>query len=110
MNTMKLEEKIKFVADHYGLDNQLNKLAEECAAFSAIRIKNVFFTSSSGFAGAEAPQTEKAMISKLSDVLTLTREIEYLLESRPELKNWIESVMNKKLKRQIMRIGDEKRS
>lgn len=105
--SMTTDEKIQFIAGFYGLDNQLNKLAEECAEFSAIRIKDVFFTSSAGFAGAEAKETKRKMISELSDVLILAKEVECLLESDPEMKKKVKFVMSMKLRRQMLRIEEE---
>lgn len=36
---MTLDEKIKTIADYYGLEVQLNKLAEECAEYAASSLK-----------------------------------------------------------------------
>ena len=36
---MTVEEKIRYIAEHNGLEKALDKLAEECAEYAAARIK-----------------------------------------------------------------------
>ena len=37
---MTVEEKIRYIAEHNGLEKALDKLAEECAEYAAARIKH----------------------------------------------------------------------
>lgn len=77
------------IADHYGLDPQLDQLTEECAEL--IQAVNKYrrtgdFTN---------------LVEELADVEIMTAQVEYLLHATSE----VEEIAKKKLCRQLMRIG-----
>ena len=56
---MKVEEKIRYIAEHNGLEKALDKLAEECAEYAAARIKHNL-----GEGNGEVNARQKTIISK----------------------------------------------
>lgn len=113
---MKLNKGIKAIAEHYGLAKQLIKLAEECSEYSAALIKETILTREL-YADENPPKRYRQLgkigdarykaDSELADVLVLTRQIEYFLRIDPEFKEYIESIMAEKVKRQLKRIDRE---
>ena len=114
---MKLDEKIKVIADHYGMDIQITKLAEECAEFAAAMLKwhsydmlseirpeaKDFFHDKLVLATADS-------IKEMADVFVLVKQIEYLLETHPEELTNLKEIMNAKCTRQLVRIEEENAS
>lgn len=114
-----MNDKLKQIADFYGLEIQFGKLAEECAEFCASVFKHDYYTElrlglSSNYPvnrdliakkGLEAH--EKSM-EELADVLLMARQIEYLLEGQPDLKEKINKHIEAKTKRQLKRMKEEK--
>ncbi len=111
---MNLQEKIQAIADHYGLDTQTTKLAEEGAELSAASLKNVaiMIRQENGEGGKKIELERKEAIAKcqeeLADVLLVARQIEYLMLSWPEYEEQITRIMNEKADRQLARIEEEK--
>ena len=108
------------ITDHYGLDTQLMKLAEECAEYSAACLKWHVYE---GLANNQANPSRKYFselcdkagedcVKELADVLVLSRQIEWLLQkkSTAELREAIEKEMKGKVQRQLNRIEEEKRN
>ena len=87
------EEKVKQIADHYGLRNQLKQLAEECCELS---IEALHYTRERG--GTERISEE------IVDVLIMIKQIIYLLKNDTEK---LEKYAEFKLDRQLSRIKKE---
>lgn len=109
-----MQDKITKIADHYGLDAQLIKMAEECAEYSAAVLKTTFYREQVD-QGAEkkrhfGPRVEAAsdaMFKELADVMVLCRQIDYFMDIHPQLKTRIEELTEEKCDRQLRRIADE---
>ena len=112
---MNLQEKIEIIADHYCLNIQSLKLAEECAEYAAAIQKGQIYCQLADNSGEKAfcyfnDLADKAGAScrkELADVLVLSRQIEYLMNDEPEFKEEIERLMNEKANRQLTRIEAE---
>lgn len=112
-----MNDKLKRIADFYGLEIQVAKLAEECAEFSAAVFKLDYYEElrhessarfNLGLIGKKSIEAHKKMIEELADVLLMARQVEYLLESYPSFKEPIERHMEVKAKRQLKRMKEEK--
>lgn len=113
-----MNDKLKQIADFYGLEIQVAKLAEECAEFNAAVFKHDYYENlrhgySNGridFAviAKKSIEAHDKMIEELADVLLMARQVEYLLEGEPELKEKIDKHMEAKIERQLKRMEEEK--
>lgn len=113
--TEELKEKLKAIADHYGLGVQMTKLAEECAEYAASSLKAAVYIDMINdghpleYCYLKLEQAQDSSLKEMADVLVLTKQIEYLLEKEaPELKETIECLMTEKANRQLARIEQEK--
>ena len=88
------DERIRTIADHYGLINQLKQLAEECCELS---VEALHYTRDRG--GTERISEE------MVDVLIMIQQIIYLLRNDTEK---LEKYAEFKLDRQMNRIKEEK--
>ena len=86
------EEKVKEIAEHYGLKNQLRQLAEECSELSVE-------SSHSARHG-----TTVKIIEEMADVMIMIEQIVYLAKID---KCDIEDCINYKINRQLKRIEEE---
>lgn len=108
----------KQIADFYGLEVQIIKLAEECAEFAASSSKMFYYYSllddRSSTPVSRAGVREQFEIAReenakeLADVLLMARQVEYLLEGEPELRAKIDKLMEAKIERQLKRMEEEK--
>ena len=89
------EEKVKQIADFYGLKNQLKQLAEECCELS---VEALHYTREKG--GTERISEE------IVDVLIMIQQIIYLLRIDVEK---LEKYSEFKLNRQLSRIRKEQK-
>lgn len=87
------EDKLRFIAEHYGLFNQLGKLSEECNELSIEAIKSI-----------NAGEVTKNIIQEIADVEIMIAQIKYLARLDEAL---IEGAKTYKINRQIMRIQKE---
>ena len=87
------EEKVKRIADFYGLKNQLKQLAEECSELSVESLHYI----------RERGATER-ISEEMVDVLIMIQQIIYLIGHGYED---IEKYAEFKLDRQLRRIGRE---
>ena len=94
MNVYADEEKVKKIADHYGIKNQLRQLAEECSELSVE-------SSHSARKG-----TTVKIIEEMADVLIMIEQVIYLSKID---KCDIEDCIDFKLNRQMNRISNEKK-
>ena len=86
-------DKVKEIADHYGLKNQLRQLAEECCELS---VEALHYTRERG--GTERLSEE------IVDVLIMIQQVIYLLRNDSEK---LEKYAEFKLDRQLSRIRKE---
>ena len=86
------EEKVKEIAEHYGLKNQLRQLAEECCELSVE-------SSHSARKG-----TTVKIIEEMADVMIMIEQVIYLAKID---KCDIEDCINYKINRQLKRIEEE---
>lgn len=97
-----MDERIKKIAEHYGLDHQCNKLLEEMLELS-VAIYHV--NRNRGQPAHIVAEGFDNFIEELIDVDILMEQIKYLLR---ELKDDMEKTREYKLNRQIKRIEAEK--
>lgn len=112
-----MQNKITTIAEHYGMENQLTKMAEECAEYSAAVLKCRFYTdlaqtsrSKMKHFGPKADVAGEEIFKELADVLVLSRQIEYFMDAHPPFKTRIEELMDAKCNRQLRRIEEEGRN
>ena len=86
------DERIKTIADHYGIENQMRQLAEECSEL-AVEASH----------SARIGTTIK-IIEEMADVLIMMEQIIYL--TKIDRKD-IDEVIDYKLDRQMKRIKEE---
>ena len=86
------DKKVKEIADHYGLKNQLRQLAEECCELSVE-------SSHSARIG-----TTVKIIEEIADVMIMIEQVIYLAKID---KCDIEDCINYKINRQLKRIEEE---
>jgi len=84
------------ILKHYGADNQLDKLAEECAEFAAARLKNRISPSQ------EAADHE---MDELADVIVMLEQI--VQSQKPAQGRRLAGHVMVKLDRQLRRISQE---
>ena len=87
------EEKVKKIADHYGWNNQLKQLAEECSELSVESLHYI----------REGRGIER-ISEEIVDVLIMIQQIIYLLKNDTEK---LEKYADFKLDRQLSRIERE---
>ena len=92
MNVYVDEDKVKEIAEHYGLKNQLRQLAEECSELSVE-------SSHSARKG-----TTVKIIEEMADVMIMIEQVIYLAKID---KCDIEDCINYKINRQLKRIEEE---
>ena len=95
------QDKIKHIANHYGIKNQLKKTLEELS-----ELGNETFDYMIAFLGGDEDITTISLIDEIADVKIMLEQLEYLLELEEEVNNRVEF----KLKRQMDRIKLEKES
>lgn len=110
-----MKEKIIKIADHYGLDVQAVKLAEECAEYVAAMLKGLvckklqkYHEASKEYFSDKEVKAAEAFFKELADVLIVAKQVEYLIEKEPEVKKLVLMDMEEKLDRQLKRIEEEK--
>lgn len=109
-----MNDKLKQIADYYGIEIQSVKLAEECAEYSAAGIKALYYMTlsevncsavfDSDAIYAEHLKARDKSTEELADVLLMARQMEYLIDQRPE----INKLMEAKIERQLKRMEEEK--
>lgn len=110
---MNLQEKIEAIADHYGLDVQITKLAEEGAELASAVLKRLGAKEKNEkvkdgrYSYEEGREAHKKVREELADVLLVARQVEYLMLMNPYFEELITELMNEKADRQITRIEAE---
>lgn len=90
---MKVEEIIKYIAEHNGLEKALDKLAEECAEYAAARIKH------------NLGEGNREYLEELADIFITFSQVQILLPLYEQYEVGYE--INRKLDRQIERIREK---
>lgn len=90
---MKVEEIIKYIAEHNGLEKALDKLAEECAEYAAARIKH------------NLGESNREYLEELADIFITFSQVQILLPMYEQYEVGYE--INRKLDRQIERIREK---
>lgn len=105
--TPEQKQKLKVIADHYGLKHQLLKLCEESAEFIAAETR---WRLSEGFAKGAVGQVAliNDFVEELADVFVVLHEIKILLMQNPQALSDVQQAAAKKIDRQIQRIEAEK--
>lgn len=88
------EKMLKRIADHYGLDHQLLKLAEECSELSAAACR---------FSADRSEDKLDNLLEEAADVLVMLAQISHLLDCETHLQ----LVAEQKILRQVKRMEAE---
>lgn len=91
-------EKMQYIASHYGIDKQLSKTQEECAELIQAISKFQLATCSEDHFNGMTKITEE-----MADVLIMLNQIKFLTNNGIGLQ----CMIDRKLDRQIQRIADE---
>lgn len=92
------QDKIKHIANHYGIKNQLKKTMEEL-----IELGNETLDYMIAFLGGDEDITTISLIDEIADVKIMLEQLEYLLELEEEVSDRV----NFKLDRQLDRMKVE---
>lgn len=113
-----MKDREKQIADFYGLEVQAIKLVEECAEFAASSSKVFYYislldgTSHAPISRADVHEqfefAREENAKELADVLLMARQMEYLIDQRPEFREKINKLMEAKIERQLKRMEKEK--
>ena len=97
--TEKQKAKCKQILEHYGAENQLKKLCEECAELVQAAIKFDIATSKNGKQNIE---TYSHLCEELADVMIMIEQVRLTVS-----ENAVNSFINEKIERQMRRIESE---
>ena len=90
-----IDERLKQIADHYGLDEQLNILQEECAEL---------IQAASKYKRNRLIDDYQHIVEEIADVEIMIAQVKYLLK----MPNYhVDGVKEEKIKRQLERIQNE---
>lgn len=109
-----LQEKLKQIADHYGIDTQVAKLAEECAEISAAALKTRVYAMMmdvghpAEYVEPKFEEAQDAVEKELADVMTVAYQVLYLAKDFPDFQKRLEQNITAKADRQLTRIAEEK--
>lgn len=94
-----IDDRLKVIADHYGLDGQLGILQEECAELIQAVSK---YKRCRTVASEDA--CKPIIAEEMADVYIMIEQIRYLLDIDDDFGGWLHS----KIDRQMRRIREEK--
>jgi NTP pyrophosphatase (non-canonical NTP hydrolase) len=100
-----MKDKIKRIANHYGLAKQQRQLAEECGELIQATSKYMRFLEQSYALTVDWTYLQN-VIEEIADVEVMLDEIKHLLNINPEA---IEQIKANKVERQLERIEKEGR-
>ena len=98
-----MKDKVKRIADHYGLAKQTRQLSEECAELIQATSKYMRFQETS-YASTVDWKYLQNVCEEIADVEVMLEQIKYLLHINP---NAIDEIKKKKIHRQLERIEKE---
>lgn len=90
-----IDERLKQIADHYGLDEQLNMLQEECAEL---------IQAASKYKRRKLIDDYQHIVEEIADVEIMIAQVKYLLKM---YDYHVDGVKEEKIKRQLERIQNE---
>lgn len=98
---MTTEQKIQYIADHYGYEPQSRQLIEEMAELTVAI--NKYWRAAKNYGGSieKITDAEKKVIEEMADVHIMLLQLRYLLDC----DDYLLDVMDEKLDRQIERIN-----
>ena len=100
---MTTEQKIQYIADHYGYEPQSRQLIEEMSELT-VAINKYWRSKNYGGSIEKTTDAEKKVIEEMADVLIMIWQIKYLLGVQ---EGELSHIMEQKLDRQIERIKNE---
>ena len=100
-----MKDKIKRIANHYGLAKQQRQLAEECGELIQATSKYMRFQEESYALTVDWTYLQN-VIEEIADVEVMLDEMKYLLNINPKA---IEEIKKNKIARQLERIERESR-
>ena len=89
----RMAKEIEFISEHNGLEKVLDKLAEECAEYTAARLQY-------------HERKTANWKEELMDVWILMQQVEILLSGEPILEAQLMELAGRKIARQIRRIKE----
>lgn len=98
-----MQDKIKRIANHYGLAKQSRQLSEECAELIQATSKYMRFQETS-YASTVDWKYIESVCEEIADVEIMLEQIKYLLHINPDA---IETIKGNKIARQLERIKKE---
>lgn len=99
---MTTEQKIQYIADHYGYEPQSRQLIEEMSELT-VAINKYWRSKNYGGSIEKTTDAEKKVIEEMADVHIMLLQLRYLLDC----DDYLLDVMDEKLDRQIERINHE---
>lgn len=99
--TNEQKQKCRTMFEHYGLDNQLRILQEECAEL--IQAASKYLRAQE--AGKPIAQSKAALLEEVADVMIMVEQVKGIFTGAA-----LEAMLESKLNRQIDRIGSENRA
>lgn len=106
---------IRTIADHYGMEVQMAKLAEKAAeyaaAFTKIKVYETMVSEghNDGYCLNKRDKAVFEAFKELADVLLVANEVQALMKEEPEVEALLYVLMDAKAKRQLKRIEEEKK-
>ena len=88
------QDKIRHIANHYGIKSQLKKTMEELS-----ELGNETFYYMIAFLGGDEDITTVSLIDEIADVKIMVAQLEYLLELEEEVKDRVEFKLNRQMDR-----------
>ena len=97
------DEKIRYIADYYGIDSQIGQLYEEMGELMQVINKLKRSAGIGQPTGARFGECLKGVYEETADVRIVLGQITYLLDGNEE----VDRIIQEKLDRQIKRIEEE---
>lgn len=105
--TPEQKQKLKVIAEHYGMKHQIHKLCEESAELIAAHIRWQLYEEKPKGAVGQVGLINN-FVEELADVFVVLHEIKILLMQNPQALFDVQQAAGKKIDRQIQRIEAEK--
>lgn len=99
-----MQEKIKRIADYYGLKNQQRQLSEECAELIQATSKYMRYSEGPIEAYTNDWKYIQNVIEEIADVEVMLEQVKYLLNINNAA---VEEIKKNKIERQLERIKEE---
>lgn len=94
---MKTNDKLRYIADHYGREAQSGKLAEECVELAHAAMRYV-----------AGKATRDEVLEEIADVSVMIGQMSYLLDDGTgDASRTIRRIVDEKIERTMRRIANE---